>query len=80
MTDVVEIARKCRAELASEIERLDEFIRMAEKLMHYEALGAAASASAAPAAPADDEDEVTLTPDLATTRPSGSQPTNGAAG
>jgi hypothetical protein len=36
MTDVVKIARKCHAELHAEISRLDEFIRMAEKLLKYE--------------------------------------------
>ncbi len=51
MTDVVNIAKKCRAELTTEIARLDEFIRMAEKLQQYEALAKSA------------ETEVELTPD-----------------
>jgi transcriptional regulator with XRE-family HTH domain len=33
MTDVVEIARECRAKLAAEIARLDDFIRMSEALV-----------------------------------------------
>ena len=33
MTDVVEIAKKRRAALAAEIGKLDDFIRMAEKLV-----------------------------------------------
>ena len=36
MTDVVKIARKCQAQLSAEIARLDEFIRMADKLLKYE--------------------------------------------
>lgn len=36
MTDVVEIARKLRAELAAEIARLDRFLRMAAALQKYE--------------------------------------------
>ena len=35
MTDVVEIAKERRTRLATEIAKLDEFIRMAEKLMKY---------------------------------------------
>ena len=35
MTDVVKIAKKCHAELTAEIARLDEFLRMAEKLLEY---------------------------------------------
>ncbi len=35
MTDVVEIAKERRARLTAEIGRLDEFIRMAEKLVKY---------------------------------------------
>ncbi len=35
MTDVVEIAKECRATLAAEIAKLDDFIRMAEKLEKY---------------------------------------------
>ena len=35
MTDVVEIAKECRATLAAEIGKLDDFIRMAEKLVKY---------------------------------------------
>ncbi len=53
MTDVISIAKKCRAELTTEIARLDEFIRMAEKLQQYEALAKSAEA------------EVELTPSLA---------------
>jgi len=33
MTDVVEIARERQARLAAEIAKLDDFIRMAEKLV-----------------------------------------------
>ena len=55
MTDVVAIAQKCRDELSAEIARLDEFIRMAEKLRRYEEL----------AANSGDEDTVELTPSLA---------------
>ena len=36
MTDVVEIAKKRRAELAAEIDRLDDFVRMAEMLLKSE--------------------------------------------
>jgi hypothetical protein len=35
MTDVVEIAKERRVRLAAEIAKLDEFIRMAEKLVKY---------------------------------------------
>ena len=35
MTDVVEIAKERRTRLATEIAKLDEFIRMAEKLIKY---------------------------------------------
>jgi len=35
MTDVVEIAKECRAKLAAEIAKLDDFIRMAEALVKY---------------------------------------------
>ncbi len=35
MTDVVEIAKERRARLATEIAKLDEFLRMAEKLVKY---------------------------------------------
>ncbi len=35
MTDVVEIAEERRARLAAEITMLDEFLRMAEKLVKY---------------------------------------------
>jgi len=35
MTDVVEIAKERRARLAAEITKLDEFLRMAEKLVKY---------------------------------------------
>ncbi len=35
MTDVVEIAEERRARLAAEITKLDEFLRMAEKLVKY---------------------------------------------
>jgi hypothetical protein len=35
MTDVVEIAKERRARLAAEIAKLDEFVRMAEKLVKY---------------------------------------------
>ncbi len=35
MTDVVEIANKRRVRHAVEVAKLDEFIRMAEKLMKY---------------------------------------------
>jgi hypothetical protein len=38
MTDVVEIAKKCRVTLVAEIAKLDEFIRMAEKLLKYNRL------------------------------------------
>ena len=38
MTDVVKIAKECRATLAAEIDRLDEFLRMAEKLKKYNRL------------------------------------------
>jgi len=55
MSDVVAIAKKCRQELNAEIARLDEFIRMAEKLMKYEQLASAAG----------EGDEVELTPGLA---------------
>ena len=36
MTDVVEIAKKLRAELAAEVARLDRFLRMASALQKYE--------------------------------------------
>jgi hypothetical protein len=39
MADVVKIAKKCHAELTAEIARLDEFIRMAERLLKYEREG-----------------------------------------
>ena len=55
MSDVVSIAKKCRQELITEISRIDEFIRMAEKLMKYEQL-----------ASADSSGDVELTPSLAT--------------
>lgn len=55
MSDVVSIAKKCRQELNTEIARLDEFIRMAEKLMKYEQLASATGAG----------DNVELTPGLA---------------
>ena len=35
MTDVVEIAKECQARLATEIAKLDNFIRMAEMLVKY---------------------------------------------
>jgi hypothetical protein len=35
MTDVVEIAKKRRAKLKAEVARLDDFIRMAEKLVKF---------------------------------------------
>ncbi len=35
MTDVVEIAKECQARLATEIAKLDDFIRMAEMLVKY---------------------------------------------
>ena len=35
MTDVVEIAKERRVRLAAEIVKLDEFLRMAEKLVKY---------------------------------------------
>ncbi len=35
MTDVVEIAKERRIRLATEIAKLDEFLRMAEKLVKY---------------------------------------------
>ncbi len=35
MTDVVEIAKKRRDALAAEIAKLDDFLRMAEKLVKY---------------------------------------------
>ncbi len=35
MTDVVEIAKERRIRLATEIAKLDEFIRMAEMLVKY---------------------------------------------
>ncbi len=35
MTDVVEIAKERRARLATEIAKLDEFLRMAEMLVKY---------------------------------------------
>ena len=35
MTDVVEIAKECRATLAAEIGKLDDFIRMAEALLKH---------------------------------------------
>ncbi len=35
MTDVVEIAKERRLRLATEIAKLDEFLRMAEKLVKY---------------------------------------------
>ena len=54
MSDVVSIAKKCRQELVAEISRLDEFIRMAEKLMKYEQI-----------ASVDGSGEVELTPGLA---------------
>jgi hypothetical protein len=38
MTDVVEIAKECRVTLEAEIARLDDFIRMAEKLLKYNRL------------------------------------------
>lgn len=55
MTDVVAIAKKCRDELTAEIARLDEFIRMADKLRQYEQI----------AASGDGEETVELTPSLA---------------
>ncbi len=57
MTDVVEIAVERRARLAAEITKLDEFLRMAEKLVKYTPLksnkasdteGARAARSAGP--------------------------------
>ena len=36
MADVVKIAKKCHAEVTAEIAKLDEFIRMAERLLKYE--------------------------------------------
>jgi transcriptional regulator with XRE-family HTH domain len=62
MTDVVKIARDCRATLAAEIARLDDFIRMGELLVKYgqrldrdPALGAAGSATGAGLADHDDD-------------------------
>jgi hypothetical protein len=42
MTDVVKIAKKCRAKLVAEIAKLDEFIGMADKLIEYERQSGAA--------------------------------------
>ena len=53
MTDVVNIARKCQADLSAEIARLDEFIHMAEKLLKYER----AASNKAPNADRDIVDE-----------------------
>ena len=36
MTDVVEIAKECRARLAAELAKLDSFIRMAEALAQHD--------------------------------------------
>jgi hypothetical protein len=38
MTDVVKIAKECRATLVTEITKLDEFLLMAEKLMKFKGL------------------------------------------
>jgi hypothetical protein len=54
MTDVVKIAKKCHAELSAEIAKLDEFIRMAEKLLKYEQ----ASSNIAPGTDGDMADEL----------------------
>ena len=62
MTDVVKIARDCRATLAAEIAKLDDFIRMAELLVKYDqrldrdpALGAVGSATEAGLADHDND-------------------------
>ena len=48
MTDVVKIAKECRATLAAEIDKLDEFLRMAEKLKKYDRLESSKASGAEP--------------------------------
>lgn len=68
MTDVVEIAKRRRAELAAEIDRLDDFVRMAEVLLKLEndpAIGAGwlSSRYVRPAAPRQSGREEMTRPD-----------------
>jgi len=56
MADVVKIAKKCHAELTAEIARLDEFLRMAEKLLKYDQKGS----NKALEADRDDADGITV--------------------
>ena len=71
MTDVVKIAKECRATLAAEIDKLDEFLRMAEKLKKYDLL------ESSKASGAESEKDTELS-GLATARPySVSASTNG---
>ena len=48
MTDVVKIAKERQARLAAEITRLDEFVRMAEKLLKYHQLELSKASGAEP--------------------------------
>lgn len=61
MTDVVKIARECRATLEAELARIDDFIRMAEALIKYsEGKYGAPTADAGRAAPETQTADSTL--------------------
>lgn len=73
MTDVVKIAKECRATLAAEIERLDEFLRMAEKLKKFNRLESSKGSGAEPEKDAELSGLATARPYSASARANGAE-------
>jgi hypothetical protein len=73
MTDVVEIAKECRVTLVAEIARLDEFLRMAEKLLKYNRLEPSKASGTEPEKTAESTGPATARPYSVAAGPNGAE-------
>ncbi len=73
MTDVVEIAKERRVRLAAEIGTLDDFIRMAEKLVDYTPLKSNKASDTEDERAAESTGPATVSPYSAAAGPNGAE-------